>query len=431
MFIPPTHTPTCVQAPVFLLFLDCVWQLSHQFPSAFEFSESYLLCLYEVVHSCLYGTFVFDSAKRRLQASLHSKRSSFFGNGDESMELADDYNGPLLSAWGRWRESFSKDENEECLNPLYYIFGSGDAHYNYSTADPLPLDSDHFNSVVKDTAPNLTVGGSYGLYRGSSSLQSKDDQNSTDYYQMGLLVPETSMCNIKLWEGFFLRYLPQSKAQRHYRLVVQRLESRLVRDVRKFKDELNELELSVGSFTSDLTSFIGNVLEAREEEILRERKVSVDANVPFRPRLSAVLVPYGDKEEEHGNDHEQEGEFLRQASHRSLPCQRQLSSLAQFTDALYSSELEASKGMRPRQLTERSTSSPGMPRIPSPGGKSPVTKTRLRVTREDSKDPARQALRWQSAPDMHNRHVPLVTGKILSRKDSGVIEESSNELTEL
>ena len=343
------------------------------------------------------------------------------------MVFSDDHEGPLLSAWGRWRESFSKEENEECLNPLYYIFGSGD---DYCTTGALPLDSEHFNNVLKDTPPKLSVGGSYGLYRNSSLLQSKNDPSSKE---LGFLMPETSMCSMKLWEGFFLRYIPQLMDQRHHRLVVQGLESRLVRDVQKLKEELNELELSVGSFTSDLTSFIGDVLVAREEEIRIERKLSVDSNVPFRPRLSAVLVTYEEREEEGEGEGEGNGSanceqsdiFYRQVSKRSLPTQ--LSSLAQFTDALYSSELEDNKGQRPKQL---SSSSPRNSTTPGSGGRSPVTKTRLRVTKEEPTSPSRLALRWRSAPNMDNSYTPPL-GKIVNKKDSGVLEESSNELTEL
>ena len=38
-------------APVFLLFLDCVKQLVHQFLSAFEFSETFLIRLYDAAIS--------------------------------------------------------------------------------------------------------------------------------------------------------------------------------------------------------------------------------------------------------------------------------------------------------------------------------------------------------------------------------------------
>ncbi|KAK2180751.1 hypothetical protein NP493_427g01041 [Ridgeia piscesae] len=40
-------SPDTEQCPVFLLFLDCCWQLLQQFPSAFQFSEMYLAVLWD------------------------------------------------------------------------------------------------------------------------------------------------------------------------------------------------------------------------------------------------------------------------------------------------------------------------------------------------------------------------------------------------
>ena len=409
-----------LQGPVFLLFLDCVWQLVQQFPSVFEFSESYLLRLHDLMYCCLYGNFLFDSAKRRVQASLHTKRNSFFSNGDESLELADEYDGPLLSAWGRWRNLLSQEENEQCLNPLYYIFGSSDAHYDYTNPLPSqdPIESlDRIFSKVP-TSPSLSLDSTQGALKTTSPtspLRSKDDVG--DFYQMGLLLPETSMCNIRIWSGFFSRYIPELRAYQQQQLLVQHLESRLVRDVRKLKDTLNQLELSQGSFASDLTSFIGEILEAKERERQKERKSSVIANMPSKPRLSAIVYPYDEANEEASDE--------QPSSKRSQKSSIRVTSLAQFTDALYSSEIEDGSSLRTRANIDRSYSTGAAV------GRSPVTKTRLRVTRTESTDPVKIALRWQSASASQERHSPLITDKILSRKDSGVIEGSSEELVEL
>lgn len=340
------------------------------------------------------------------------------------MDQSEDYEGPLISAWGRWRNSLSKEDNEQCLNPLYYIFASGDALYDYATANPLP-GAENLNSVLESgmKQPDFGIGESCGVYRGRSpteSLKSKD--NVRDFYQLGMLLPETSMCSIKIWSGFFFRHIPELKESNGQGVLVQELESRLVRDVRKLKDELNELELRRGLFTSDLTSFIGEILQQREREIKKERKISVEANIPFRPRLSAVVLPYNEIEDEIKTDETDNGVIPSPRKVQTFPSR--MSSLAQFTDALYSSEIE--EGDSPRlRLMERSKSIPG-----TPSGRSPVTKTRLRVTRTDSTDPV-QMFRWQNSPSMSGRHSPLVTSKILNRKDSGVLEESADELTEL
>jgi hypothetical protein len=53
------------RSPVFLLWLDCVWQFTRQFPSECEFNEYFLLTLADHLYSCKYGTFMFDSDKQR------------------------------------------------------------------------------------------------------------------------------------------------------------------------------------------------------------------------------------------------------------------------------------------------------------------------------------------------------------------------------
>ena len=52
-------------SPIFLQFLDCVFQLVNQFPEYFEFSPRYLLLLSEHIYSWRFGTFLCDSEKDR------------------------------------------------------------------------------------------------------------------------------------------------------------------------------------------------------------------------------------------------------------------------------------------------------------------------------------------------------------------------------
>ncbi|XP_072774162.1 myotubularin-related protein 9-like isoform X2 [Taeniopygia guttata] len=64
------------EAPVFLLFLDCVWQLSRQFPFSLEFGEQLLLTLFDNAYASAYGTFLCNNEKERslcqLKESTHS-----------------------------------------------------------------------------------------------------------------------------------------------------------------------------------------------------------------------------------------------------------------------------------------------------------------------------------------------------------------------
>lgn len=57
------------QSPLFLLFLDGVWQLLQQYPKAFEFTETYLTTLWDSAHISIFETFLFDCEHDRLLAS--------------------------------------------------------------------------------------------------------------------------------------------------------------------------------------------------------------------------------------------------------------------------------------------------------------------------------------------------------------------------
>eukprot|EP00004_Rigifila_ramosa_P020806 TRINITY_DN5442_c0_g1_i2.p1 TRINITY_DN5442_c0_g1~~TRINITY_DN5442_c0_g1_i2.p1 ORF type:complete len:296 (+),score=46.84 TRINITY_DN5442_c0_g1_i2:781-1668(+) len=45
------------RSPIFLEFLDCVWQIWTQYPCSFEFNENFLVFIAEHLYSCIFGTF--------------------------------------------------------------------------------------------------------------------------------------------------------------------------------------------------------------------------------------------------------------------------------------------------------------------------------------------------------------------------------------
>lgn len=50
---------------MFLLFLDCVWQLLQQFPTEFQMTETYLTTLWDSAHLSVFETFLFDCDRDR------------------------------------------------------------------------------------------------------------------------------------------------------------------------------------------------------------------------------------------------------------------------------------------------------------------------------------------------------------------------------
>lgn len=61
---------------VMLQFVDCVWQMTNQFPTSFEFNEAFLFHVHDALISGLYGTFLYDSERKRTQERLAERTQS-------------------------------------------------------------------------------------------------------------------------------------------------------------------------------------------------------------------------------------------------------------------------------------------------------------------------------------------------------------------
>ncbi|KAL7835392.1 hypothetical protein SRHO_G00277390 [Serrasalmus rhombeus] len=65
-------------SPIFTQFLECVWQLTEQFPQAFQFSEWFLIQIHEHVHSCQFGNFLGNSQRQREELQLKERTYSLW-----------------------------------------------------------------------------------------------------------------------------------------------------------------------------------------------------------------------------------------------------------------------------------------------------------------------------------------------------------------
>lgn len=96
------------EAPVFLHFLDCVQQLLVQFPSAFEFSETFLLGILDCVYSCMFETFLFNCERHRFKISNQEHCSN-----------------RLVSLWDYIMDNLPSTDFSLFLNPLYEFQRTG------------------------------------------------------------------------------------------------------------------------------------------------------------------------------------------------------------------------------------------------------------------------------------------------------------------
>ena len=61
------------RSPVFIQFLDCVYQMLEQFPSSFQFNKKLLEFLAKEVYTCQYATFIFDNEWQRHHNEIKMK----------------------------------------------------------------------------------------------------------------------------------------------------------------------------------------------------------------------------------------------------------------------------------------------------------------------------------------------------------------------
>jgi len=66
------------RSPIFLQWIDAVYQVTLQFPYAFEFNEYLLITILDHLYSCRFGTFLFNTEKERMSHDVKKKTVSLW-----------------------------------------------------------------------------------------------------------------------------------------------------------------------------------------------------------------------------------------------------------------------------------------------------------------------------------------------------------------
>ena len=133
--------------PVFLMFLDCVHQISHQFPAHLEFESKYLIAVWDSALLPMFDTFIFDCEHNRYLAS--SSRET-------PLDLQSVFN---------WSQQFSEAQIQSWDNPLYAIPLRPD---RVAASEPAPaamLMGRQAKSVFPESSRILPVSGSVANLR--------------------------------------------------------------------------------------------------------------------------------------------------------------------------------------------------------------------------------------------------------------------------
>ncbi|XP_053313863.1 myotubularin-related protein 2 [Spea bombifrons] len=84
------------KSPVFPQFIDCVWQMTRQFPNAFEFNEHFLVTILDHLYSCLFGTFLCNSEQERIIEGVQQETASLWSFINSQLE---DFSNPLYVSY--------------------------------------------------------------------------------------------------------------------------------------------------------------------------------------------------------------------------------------------------------------------------------------------------------------------------------------------
>ncbi|XP_043934641.1 myotubularin-related protein 10 isoform X2 [Protopterus annectens] len=213
------------ESPVFLLFLDCVWQLLEQYPAAFEFTETYLTVLYDSTWIPLFGTFLFNSPYHRVRQII-----DFAMN--KNIQCGDEKGLKFPSVW-EWSLQFSAKDQRLFNNPLYIgkkesyipngsasIKSSKRNKKNYSSTlrgmpsvlkNGIICDQESYprrNSLVLKVKPDLA--------QQNDSPLSDIERYIRDWFSKpvdlhGVILPQLFGTHIKLWKLCYVRWNPEAQ----------------------------------------------------------------------------------------------------------------------------------------------------------------------------------------------------------------------------
>ncbi|XP_007479552.1 myotubularin-related protein 10 [Monodelphis domestica] len=210
------------ESPLFLLFLDSIWQLLEQYPAAFEFSETYLMLLYDSTRISLFGTFLFNSPHQRVKQSTEFAIS-------KNIQLGDEKGLKFPSVWD-WSLQFAAKDRTLFNNPLY--IGKSAPCVQNGSVKSFKRTKKNYSSTLRGMPPSFKNGliNDQDLLPRRNSLILKlktdieqTDSQSTDMEQYfrdwfskpvdlhGVILPRISGIHIKLWKLCYFRWVPEAQ----------------------------------------------------------------------------------------------------------------------------------------------------------------------------------------------------------------------------
>ncbi|KAM4875857.1 myotubularin-related protein 12 isoform 1-T1 [Thomomys bottae] len=179
------------EVPVFLLFLDCIWQLVHQHTPAFEFTETYLTVLSDSLYIPIFSTFFFNSPHQK-DTNMHQRQLSL----------------PLTQSKSSPKRGFFREETDHLIKNLLG-----------KRISKLINSSDELQDNFREFYDNW-------------------HSKPTDYH--GLLLPHIEGPEIKVWAQRYLRWIPEAQILGGGRLATMSKLLEMMEEVQNLQEKINE-----------------------------------------------------------------------------------------------------------------------------------------------------------------------------------------------
>lgn len=179
------------RSPIFLQFIDLLFQLMQIYPQAFEWNEDLLLLIMEELYSCKYGTFLFDSTRERLKHNvdettvslwtvvlLNKEKYTNFSYLPSKRILYLDLANTPLQLWARYYLHYSEYPME-----IFELIHKHDSHFS---SHPVSLSDRHKFATMS--------------YNNRAQVDSSIDQGADDLTESGSLSFSCSYNNLKSLE---------------------------------------------------------------------------------------------------------------------------------------------------------------------------------------------------------------------------------------
>jgi len=250
-------------SPVFLQFIECVWQLTEQYPFAFEFGESFLIDLYQEAMIGRFGTFLYNSDEER-QIVVQRCQSLWRY---------------LLSFQDKYRNPFYEGEKSTAIDPL------SDMPSEKNFGRMVQLQSEPKACAVKKNAAKISATtfsskerivvqtrsavsqqsmlGGLDSSQSVSCVEGVGRTSSSDLFNAdgSIIVPYFQPHSLHIWYGFFQRYaqgltsmapsfgVPTGDA---FILSLSNRISAMDEEIRSLKLQLREMKMSEEGKTIDM-----------------------------------------------------------------------------------------------------------------------------------------------------------------------------------